>query len=277
MSLARRKAGMYQQRRRKILRPRLCCVAVGLASMALAAAGPANAQISSFAPSSKTSATVSVRELQIPSEARHEFERGLRRLQKQDPAGSLRHFNAAIQRFPKYFEAYYHLGIAEMKLGKNDEALRSFQAAIDMSEGHYARAQFGYGLALCRRGNAAEAEQIVRYGLETEPNIADGHVVLGVVLLKLNRTDEAEKSARQALLLGGPKSGKGYLVLADVDATRGDYDSQVRDLDSYLKLHPDEPNAPLLHAARSVAKKLAAKIARDVRRAGSIRSANNTP
>jgi tetratricopeptide (TPR) repeat protein len=269
---------MYQQPRTKVLLLRLFCAAVSLANFALIAAAPAaNAQISNFAPSSKTSVMVSVGDLQIPSEARHEFERGLGRLQKQDPAGSLLHFNSAVERFPKYYEAYYHQGIAEMKLGRNDEALRSFQRAIDLSEGRYARAQFGYGLALCRLGNAAQAEQIVRYGLETEPNIPDGHVVLGVVLLKLNRPDEAEKSARQALLLAGPKSGKGYLVLADVDALRGDYGAQVRDLDRYLKLHPDEPNSRLLHSARDVAKKLAAKIALDARRAARISSANSAP
>jgi tetratricopeptide (TPR) repeat protein len=261
----------------KVLRLGSYYFVLGLTNFGLIAMAPAaNAQISSFAPS-KTTPMISVRELQIPSEARKEFEQGLRRLQKQDPAGSLRHFNSAVQRFPQYYEAYYHQGIAEMKLGKNEEALRSFQMAVDLSEGRYARAQFGYGLALCRQGNAEEAERIVRYGLETEPNLPDGHVVLGLVLLKLNRADDAEKSARRALLLDGPKSGKGYLVLADVDAARGNYDAQARDLENYLRLHPNESNVPFLRAARDAARRLAAKTAQKSQGAEAISVASRTP
>ena len=189
----------------------------------------------------------------------------------------MRYFHSALERFPQYYEAYYHQGIAELKLGKNEEALHSFQMAIDLSDGRYAQAQFGYALALGRQGNAEEAERIVRYGLETEPNVPDGHIVLGLVLLKLNRVDEAEKSARRGLLLDNPKSGKGYLVLADVDAARSDYDAQARDLESYLKLHPDDANAPLFKAARDAARRLAAKSAQKSREAGAISVASRTP
>ncbi len=148
-----------------------------------------------------------------------------------------------------------------MQLGKSDEALESFQKAIDLSDGHYARAQFGYGLILCRQGKLDEAERIVRQGLETDSNIADGHVVLGFVLLKLNRSDDAEKSARKALRLNDPYAAKGYLVLADVDAARGDYQAQVRDLNAYLKIHRNDAHKAFLQAARDTAKRLAARTA----------------
>jgi tetratricopeptide (TPR) repeat protein len=222
----------------------------------------AGAQDSSFAPSSgNTDGTVSMRELQIPSKARGDFQRGLQRLLKQDPGGSLRHFDKALHQFPNYYEVYYHEGIAEMLLGRNEEALQSFQKAVDLSNGSFARAEFGYGLALCRKGNATEAERVVRHGLQTAPNIADGHVVLGIVLTVQKRMEEAEKSARTALQLNGPDSGKAYLVLADIDANRGDYQGRVRNLEAYLKLHPDDQNRKFLLTARDTARKLAAEVA----------------
>ena len=195
----------------------------------------------------------------MPAKARDEFERGLRRLAKRDAAGSLRHFDTAIRVSPEYYEAYYNEGVAEMQLRNNQEALRCFQKAIDLSDGSYARAEFGYGLALLRAGKAEEAERVVRHGLASDPKNADGHVVLGFVLLKLNRPDEAEKSGREALGFDEANSAKGYLVLSDIDAARRDYDGEVRDLDAYLRLRPDDPNKTTLRSVRDLAKRLAAK------------------
>jgi len=86
--------------------------------------------------------TVSVRELKIPGKARDEFQKGLERLGKNDPAGSLSHFTKATQAFPGYFEAYYNIGVANAALGRFDEAMRAFQTSIDLSDGRYALAQF---------------------------------------------------------------------------------------------------------------------------------------
>jgi len=218
------------------------------------------AQVSNFAASSlRSEPKVSVRELQIPPKARDEFERGLRRLAKRDPAGSLRHFDTAIRVFPEYYEVYYHEGIAALQVHNNEEALRCFQKSIDLSGGKYARAEFGYGLALLRQGKPEEAETVVRHGLESEPNNVDGHVVLGFVLLNLNRPVEAEKKGREALGFNSVNAAKGYLVLSDVDAAAGNYGQQARDLDAYLKLRPDDPNKKTLQGVRDLAKRLEAK------------------
>jgi hypothetical protein len=79
--------------------------------------------------------TVSVRELRIPGKARDEFRKGLERVAKNDPSGSLGHFAKATQAFPGYFEAYYNLGLAEMTLGHTNEAMKDFQTSIDVSGG----------------------------------------------------------------------------------------------------------------------------------------------
>jgi tetratricopeptide (TPR) repeat protein len=83
--------------------------------------------------------------------------------------------------------------------------------------------------------------------------------VLGFVLLKLERPDEAEKNARQALDANAPNSAKGYLVLSDLNAERGNYEDQARDLDAYLRLRPNDPNKTTLQATRDLAKRLASR------------------
>jgi tetratricopeptide (TPR) repeat protein len=229
--------------------------------MTLAILSPGSrAQVTRFAPVKKGSASsISVRDLAIPGKALDEYNRGVKKLDKRDPKGSLRHFKTALQMYPDYYEAQYGEGVAQLHLNSDDKAQEAFQKAIDMSGGRYARAQFGYALVLSRKGRAAEAERVARSGLVTEPNVSEGHLVLGLALLKLHRTDDAVKSAREALALNDSNSPKAFLILSDAEAVKGNYDAQIRYLDTYLKLRPHDPNKMMLQSAREVAKRLAAR------------------
>jgi tetratricopeptide (TPR) repeat protein len=164
--------------------------------------------------------TISVRQLKISGKAWAEFEKGTERLRKDDPAGSLQHFTKAVEEFPGYFEAYYHRGVAEMRLSRKDDAMRDFQAAIDLSGGRYARAQFGIGNILCQQGRPAEAEKVTRRGLEVDDTEAEGHAILAIALMELHRPEEAEKSA------------------------------QLRALDAYLTVAPHGPASDVVRRAR---------------------------
>jgi tetratricopeptide (TPR) repeat protein len=209
------------------------------------------------APIRQSSYTVSVRELKIPGRARDEFQKGLQRLAKNDPAGSLSHFTKASQAFPGYFEVYYNRGVAETTLGHMDEAIKAFQTAIDLSGGRYAKAEFGYGYLLCQEGRPLEAEKVIRRGLEVEDASPQGYVILGQALKQLNRLDEAEKSVHEALLRN-PNYAGAYLVLSDVAESKGEYRAEIEDLDIYLKLQPNGPGSELARKVRIAAQRMLA-------------------
>jgi carboxypeptidase family protein/tetratricopeptide repeat protein len=194
---------------------------------------------------------VSVRELRIPGKARDEYQKGLERSGNNDPAGSLSHFTKATKAFPDYYEAFYHIGVLEMGLNHKNEAMQAFQRAIDLSGGRYASAQFGLGKLLYLDGKTVEAESIIRRGLDVDQNSPDGHVLLGVALLRLKRDDDAARSAREALLRE-PDYAYAYLVLADVCARKGDYHAQLQNLDAYLRLEPNNPVSERVRQAREV-------------------------
>ncbi len=206
-------------------------------------------------PVRRTDYAVSVRELRIPVKARNAFEKGLERLAKNDAVGSRTQFLRATATFPDYYEAYYHMGVADLKLGREEEAAQAFQRAIDLSGGHYAWAQFAVGLLLCRRGEYAEANTIIREGLEVDGRSATGHLFLSVALFHLNRLEEAEKSAREALLRK-PGFALAYLMLADVHGRRGEYGMQLHDLDAYLRLEPDGPPSKRVREVREVLRRI---------------------
>ena len=204
------------------------------------------------------SSVVSVRELKISGKAREEYKKGLQLLEKKDPAGSLGHFTKAIQAFPDFFEALYHKGVAEMRLGRRDEAMGDYQAAIDLSGGKFAWAEFAVGYLLCRDGKAGEAEKVIRRGLEVDGSSAPGYTLLATALVQQNRVDEAERSLQEALLRDA-NLADAYLVHSNISARTGNYPAQLQDLDAYLRLEPDGPASESVRRAREATLKILAK------------------
>jgi tetratricopeptide (TPR) repeat protein len=197
---------------------------------------------------SQVGSTVSVRELKIPAKAYQAFGKGLERLEKKDPAGSLTHFAQAAAAFPSYYEAYYQIGLANMELGRKEEAAHALQTAIDLSGGHYAPAQFALGVLFCQRGEFAEAERTIRKGLELSGASWMGHYYLAFAVYSQNRLEEAEKSAREAILRK-PDSPLSHLLLAEIYRRKHDYRSLLEELHTYLKL---EPHGPMSDQARQM-------------------------
>jgi tetratricopeptide (TPR) repeat protein len=233
-------------------------------AVTLAFVGAPSSPAQNFRPDSpedkRAEGTVSVRDLGIPAKAFEDFQRGLQELGKQETVRSIRSFTKAIEKYPQYYEAYYHLGVAERRLGQDDKAMASFQTAIDLSNGKYALAEYGYALLLAKTGKTKDAEQSVRYGLELDQNRPIGEVVLATVLLTEHRVDEAEKHAREALSLDS-NACDAYLVLAALHGQRGEYADEVQDLDSFLTIEPNSARTQMIKGIRDVAEGLATRAA----------------
>jgi tetratricopeptide (TPR) repeat protein len=205
----------------------------------------------------RNGAMVSVRELKISRKAQEEYQKGLQLLEKQDPGSSVGHFTRAAQASPGFYEAVYQKGIAEMKLGHRDEAMEAYQAAIDLSAGRFAWAQFAVGYLLCQQGRPGEAEKIIRRGLELEENSPEGYVLLGNALMLLNRWDEAERSLQEAIVRD-PNFADAYLVHSNISARKGNYMARLQDLEAYLRLEPTGPASESVRQAREATVKILA-------------------
>ena len=74
--------------------------------------------------------------------------------------------------------------------------------------------------------------------------------------IDLYRLDEAEKSAREALLRNAGFAGA-YLALADLAERRSDFRVELQNLDIYLKSQPNGPgNEQARHAREAAARRL---------------------
>src|SRR6202008_3459639 len=119
-----------------------------------------------------------VHELSIPEHAVKSYRRGIDRLFKNDPAGSLIHLRRAASEFPEYYEAYHAIGLAQLRLGHEKDAQEAFQKSIDASGGYYAEPHFGLSAVLCNRQKFADAVPIIRKALELVPAFGPGHFIL---------------------------------------------------------------------------------------------------
>lgn len=194
--------------------------------------------VSSNAQSTPPGYSVSVRDLRIPPKALREFNKGNELLAKHDAEGSLPHFQAATVEYPGYFEAYDRIGAANLQLWRIAEAEQAFRKSIEVSGGEYARPLLALGAILDDHKDFAEAATVIRKGLALAPDSWNGYYYLGRALFGLNRLEEAESNAREALRrkLDSPSV---HLLLADIHGRKKDYDSLLADLNEYLRLAPD--------------------------------------
>lgn len=192
-------------------------------------------------PSNPTSAprsTVSTHELSMPQKARDLMESGKKKLRDKDAQGALDDFQQAASTAPDYYEAHYQVALAYLIMGKPDDAEKSFRKSIEVSGDKYGDADVGLGKVLLDKGNAADAEKILRHGVELSPNSSRGFYELGRAQLNNKEVPDAEKSAEQARSLA-PDYLAVYRLLANIHVQEKNYAALLQDLDAYVKLDPD--------------------------------------
>jgi tetratricopeptide (TPR) repeat protein len=194
----------------------------------------------SRARSEQTRNVVSFRESTIPREALDAFNRGAELLSKNDAERCLPHFQRAVTIFSNFYEAYYEMGMADLILWRIKDAEQAFRMSIQMSEGQSAYPLFALGAVLDYQGRFAEAEGVIRKGLNLDPTSWSGHFYLGRALFGLNRLEEAEKSVLEALRQKS-NTAETLRLLADILAREKNYSTLLKELDEYVKLDPDSP------------------------------------
>lgn len=208
---------------------------------------------------SKSPYVVSIHELSVPEKALEAYNKGIKLLAAQDQARSVREFQSAIKKFPAYYEAYDKMGIVEVELKRDEEAEQAFRKAIELSGGRYAEPHFGLGVILCDdEKKFAEAETVIRDGLNIDPTDAAGHFALAWLLYSTNRLPEAEASARDAVFYA-PNSPVTYALLVKIHLRQKNRSALVQDVDAYLKLDPHGPFSAKAAAARADAQRILAQ------------------
>ncbi len=112
-------------------------------------------------------------------------------------------FKRALQLDSQNGEAHHNLGAAYASLGRWEDAIMEYRTAL-ASPG-YSNLENTYhslGWAYYNLGRLQEAEEAFRLALKLDPKMASAYYFLGLVLEKAKRRDEARWAFRQARDLG---------------------------------------------------------------------------
>jgi len=194
---------------------------------------------------------VSARELALPARAAEALGKGKAELfERNNPGGSLKHFQKLAKEAPDFYEAYFYLGLAFTQLGRADEAEAALRKAIAASNETHAASYVSLASLLTGQERYADAAPLARKGAELDPDAWQGHYELARALIGMGQANEALKAAQAASEKRADMPDL-QLLLANIHMRRGDARGLLAALDGYLKLQPEGPMSEQVRATRS--------------------------
>ncbi len=195
---------------------------------------------------------ISVRLLAIPEGARNEFKAGLDLIgEKNDPKGSLAHFQKAIDLSPTYYEAHYMLGMARLKTGDAAGGETSLRKAIEINPKFF-DPYYPLSELLIRANKYEEAEKFLLTPFREDQDSWQWPYELGMCYGKLSQWDKGIAMGQLALSRKGAPT-KIRLLLADLYNNKGETAKAINELETFKK---DDPKSPMIPRVDEVLKQL---------------------
>lgn len=167
------------------------------------------------------------------------FEKGKGFYEQGDYVKARLELKNAIQIDLEYAEAYYYLGLTELKSGNPRQAYGALAKAVELNP-----ALMDAQLELGKLFNAARApEQALQKAdlvLAKDPDNTDALILKSAVLLRLDKGEEA-RSLLMGLVDKGVTQPQVFLQLASLEDKLGKKDKAIAWLTKGSKANPDEP------------------------------------
>jgi tetratricopeptide (TPR) repeat protein len=98
-------------------------------------------------------------------------------------------FEEAIQVYPNYALSYYNLGVTLEHIGKRDEAIKQYQAAIN-KDPHYLTAYLNLSALLAETGNYEETLEVLKSAIQINPNSFEIYYDLAITYYRMGKPEE---------------------------------------------------------------------------------------
>jgi tetratricopeptide (TPR) repeat protein len=159
-----------------------------------------------------------------------------------DSKAAVHELKGAISLYSQFALAYSEMGAQYLKLGELEQALESLRSAVKLAPEAFSP-RLNYGIALLNKKEFSQAETELRRALKKNDSSPTAHMYLGMSLISLRKLDEAEKELQRAVTLGGDQMGLAHYYLGGVYWGRRDYRRAADELETYLRLAPQAPDA----------------------------------
>jgi tetratricopeptide (TPR) repeat protein len=154
---------------------------------------------------------------------------------------AIREFQAALQINPDYFEVHSNLGTTLSEAGNVSEAIRQWREALRLNP-RAERAHNDLGSALQRRGQLAEARDHFEQAVRLMPDYAEAHNNLGINFAAAGEYDEAVRQFEQALRIW-PGFAEAHYGLGNALITLHKPADALAHYKLALQFKPDYPDA----------------------------------
>ena len=186
--------------------------------------------------------SIAAPELAIPGRAWREYRRAQKSLALRDAKGAREHLENSVEIAPGFSEAWNNLGTIAYQTGDFERAATCFEKALAANPRAY-EPLVNMGGVLINLNRFEQAREYNQHAVLLRPNDALGNSQLGITYFELGKDGEAEKYLRQACDLDPAHFSHPQLVLAQIHIRQNRRAEAAADLEEYLKVHPDAPNA----------------------------------
>ncbi|HEX8649845.1 MAG TPA: tetratricopeptide repeat protein [Pyrinomonadaceae bacterium] len=188
------------------------------------------------------SAPPGVLDVRVPIVARQEFERGRDLLSEEGKMDeAILHLEKAVGLYPKYLEAHILLGSAYMDTHQLDKAESTLRRALEIDP-KSAQAHFVLGEVYRQQKKYAESEKLLLAGLKIK-DAWQGHIALGRLYWDQGEIVKAGPQVGTALRQK-PDLAEGHLLAGNILLKAKQAENALVEFQEYLRLEPKGKFAP---------------------------------
>jgi tetratricopeptide (TPR) repeat protein len=148
---------------------------------------------------------------------------------------------------PHYMKAYDNLGLCYEAVGRLDDAVKSYQRAVDLNrqtKGPSAWPPLNLGALLVKQEQLDDAEKYLRESIGIDPNFAQPHYQLGILLERRGLDDQAILELKLAATFDSAYAQPHY-ALARIYRRTGNTARAVTELSQFEQLRQAKPQKRL--------------------------------
>lgn len=195
-----------------------------------------------------TSATTAL----APKDARKAFDKGKKALENNKPDEAQKELLKAVEIFPRYAEAWYHLGLVYERRDHKTEAREAYGKAVVADAKYVFPYERMYSIAADEKKWDEVAETTDKVLRLNPYDFPGAYYFSAVANFELKKLDAAEKSAREAAKITGKRAlPQAHYVLGVILAQKGEFAASSESLKTYLKVAP--PNTDTTRIEKMIA------------------------
>jgi Flp pilus assembly protein TadD len=178
----------------------------------------------------------------VPDTARELYKKAQEAEKSGGTDKAIQQLKQAIAIYPAFFLALNELGIQYLKSGQPGLAADALSAAIKLAPQEY-EPRLHFGIVLLNQRKYAEAETELRTAIKLNDSVPTAHMYLGIALAVQRKLSEGEKELLLSLKSKSPTTSLAHRYLGGIYVEKREFKRAADELELYLKLIPDAPDA----------------------------------